>query len=48
VGRPEAFALSILFIALGIVGNMPGALLYLTSDVGPQRAAWRGSADTHR
>jgi glycosyltransferase 2 family protein len=35
VGRPEAFALSILFIALAIVGNMPGALLYLTSDVVP-------------
>jgi hypothetical protein len=30
VGRPEAFALSILFIALAIVGNLPGGLLYLT------------------
>jgi uncharacterized protein (TIRG00374 family) len=31
VGTPrnEAFALSILFIALGIVGNLPGALYYL-------------------
>lgn len=30
VGRPEAFALSVLFIALGIVGNLPGGLLYLS------------------
>jgi uncharacterized protein (TIRG00374 family) len=30
VGRPGAFALSVLFIALGIVGNLPGGLLYLT------------------
>ena len=28
VGAPEAFALSILFIALGLVGNLPGGLLY--------------------
>lgn len=28
VPRPEAFALSVLFVALGIVGNVPGALLY--------------------
>ncbi len=28
VPRPEALALSILFIALGIVGNLPGAFLY--------------------
>jgi uncharacterized protein (TIRG00374 family) len=32
VARPEAFALSVLFIALGIVGNLPGALLYVTGD----------------
>jgi uncharacterized protein (TIRG00374 family) len=32
VDRPEAFALSILFVALGIVGNLPGGFLY----------AWRG------
>lgn len=25
---PEAFALSVLFVALGIVGNLPGAVLY--------------------
>jgi glycosyltransferase 2 family protein len=30
VARPDAFALSVLFIALGIVGNLPGALLYVT------------------
>ena len=28
VAHPEALALSILFIALGIVGNLPGGLLY--------------------
>jgi len=28
VPQAEAFALSVLFIALGIVGNLPGALLY--------------------
>lgn len=32
----EAFALSVLFVALGIVGNLPGALLY----------TWRRTADT--
>jgi glycosyltransferase 2 family protein len=32
VARPDAFALSVLFIALGIVGNLPGALLYVTGD----------------
>ncbi len=30
VGRPPAFALSVLFVALGLVGNLPGALLYAT------------------
>lgn len=34
VARPEAFALSVLFVALGIVGNLPGALLYARSGVG--------------
>jgi uncharacterized protein (TIRG00374 family) len=36
VGSPEAFALSILFIALGVVGNLPGGLLYA---LGPRRSA---------
>lgn len=39
VGRPEAFALSILFIALGIIGNLPGALLYLVGGDRPATAA---------
>jgi glycosyltransferase 2 family protein len=38
VGRPEAFALSILFIALGIVGNLPGGLLYATGGMTRQTA----------
>jgi uncharacterized membrane protein YbhN (UPF0104 family) len=31
VGTPsaEAFALSVLFVALGIVGNIPGAIFYV-------------------
>lgn len=28
VARPSAFALSVLFVALGIVGNLPGGILY--------------------
>jgi uncharacterized protein (TIRG00374 family) len=28
---PEALALSILFVALGVVGNLPGAVLYVTT-----------------
>lgn len=28
VPQPEAFALSVLFLALGVVGNLPGGLLY--------------------
>lgn len=35
VGRPEALALSILFIALGILGNLPGGVLYATGDRRP-------------
>jgi hypothetical protein len=34
VGRPEAFALSVLFVALGIVGNLPGGLLYALGRTG--------------
>ncbi len=35
VARPEAFALSILFVALGVVGNLPGGLLYATGGIAP-------------
>ena len=28
VPAPSAFALSVLFLGLGIVGNLPGAILY--------------------
>jgi hypothetical protein len=43
VPAPEAVALSILFVALGIVGNLPGSLLYAFDadrpfDGGPRRA----------
>jgi uncharacterized membrane protein YbhN (UPF0104 family) len=30
VTPPSAFALSVLFVALGVVGNLPGALLYVS------------------
>jgi hypothetical protein len=36
VSRPDAFALSILFIALGLVGNLPGGVLYV---LGERRAS---------
>jgi glycosyltransferase 2 family protein len=38
VGRPEAFALSVLFVGLGIVGNLPGGLLYATGGLTRQTA----------
>jgi hypothetical protein len=28
VARPSAFTLSLLFVALGVLGNLPGGLLY--------------------
>lgn len=34
VPAPQAFALSILFVALGVVGNLPGGLLYATAPAG--------------
>jgi glycosyltransferase 2 family protein len=34
VAAPAAFALSVLFIALGVVGNLPGGLLYALGDRG--------------
>ena len=38
VGRAEAFALSVLFVALGVVGNLPGGLLYATGGL-PRHAS---------
>lgn len=39
VGEAPAFALSVLFLALGVVGNLPGGLLYAAGglDPGPRR-----------
>ena len=39
VPLPAAFALSVLFVALGIIGNLPGALLYVVSRGGRSRTA---------
>ena len=45
VGKPEALALSILFIALGILGNLPGGVLYADgrSPAGMTTRGCRGS-----
>jgi hypothetical protein len=32
VAAPSAFALSVLFVALGVVGNLPGGILYATGE----------------
>jgi uncharacterized protein (TIRG00374 family) len=39
VPAPAAFALSVLFIALGLVGNLPGAILYACGPRGEVRLA---------
>jgi uncharacterized protein (TIRG00374 family) len=39
VGGAEAFALSVLFVALGVVGNLPGVALYLTGGMHGNRQA---------
>ncbi len=36
VAAPEAVALSILFVALGVVGNLPGSVLYAFDAIGPR------------
>lgn len=38
VNAADAFALSILFVGLGVVGNLPGALLYLRGGTAGQQA----------
>jgi hypothetical protein len=37
VPAPQAFALSILFVALGIVGNLPGGVAYATGGLSSKR-----------
>jgi uncharacterized membrane protein YbhN (UPF0104 family) len=39
VASAAAFALSVLFVALGVVGNLPGALLYATGSSEPDARA---------
>lgn len=34
VGAPEAFAISVLFLALGVIGSLPGGLLYALAPAG--------------
>jgi glycosyltransferase 2 family protein len=36
VSQAAAFALSVLFVALGIVGNLPGAILYVSGKIRPK------------
>ena len=38
VAEPAAFALSVLFVALGVVGNLPGGLLWARSGLTPPTA----------
>ncbi len=38
VPNGTAFTLSVLFVALGTVGNLPGGLLYLSGGLGPGRS----------
>ena len=38
VAEPAAFALSVLFVALGVVGNLPGGLLWARSGLTPATA----------
>jgi len=40
VSNPQSFAMSVLFLALGVFGNLPGLVLYLT-DVGAAHDAGR-------
>jgi hypothetical protein len=35
VPKPAAFALSVLFVALGVVGNLPGGILWTRSGLTP-------------
>jgi hypothetical protein len=39
VAAPPAFALSVLFVGLGVVGNLPGAVLYLVQGPAPTSRA---------
>ncbi len=41
VDRAPAFALSVLFVALGIVGNLPGGFLYAVKGAAPLRGSLR-------
>lgn len=47
VARSSAFTLSVLFVALGIIGNLPGALLYLSKGV-PSAATSHAATGTPR
>jgi len=44
VVQSDAFALSVLFVALGIVGNLPGAALYVAGGIGGPRGRVASSA----
>jgi hypothetical protein len=39
VSRDSAFALSVLFVALGVVGNLPGGVLWARSGLTPAAPA---------
>lgn len=43
VAEAPAFALSVLFVALGVIGNLPGGILYATGGLGAAAARQRSS-----
>ena len=43
IAEPPAFALSVLFVALGVIGNLPGGILYAAGGLGTAAARQRGS-----
>jgi uncharacterized protein (TIRG00374 family) len=46
VNKPDALALSVLFLALGAVGNLPGGWLFVSG--GPRIGMGRGAIETER
>jgi len=48
VAEPAAFALSVLFVALGVVGNLPGGVLWTRSGLTPPARPARAPGESER
>jgi uncharacterized membrane protein YbhN (UPF0104 family) len=48
VAEPAAFALSVLFVALGVVGNLPGGVLWTRSGLTPPARPARAPGESGR